>query len=405
MYVPIRSPGAPTTRPPNFAYIGVSLMPDAPTTSRLDSTGSSAEHPLQGDGSEHGPITLRSMGSFFFGGEVVRDESGDTYHGDHGYAQYFVPQEARNLPLILWHGLGQSGRTWESTPDGREGFWQIFTRRAWPLYIIDQPRRGRAGRAVVHESEAATAIIPTTERESEAWNTFRAGVWMPPAPRTFFPGVQFPQDARSIEQFLRQQAPNTGLEPFPDAEHRNFLAGCVSQLVRQVGPCVLVTHSHSGQYGWVTAMKTPDLVRAVVAFEPGEFAFPDDDVPEDVPTQSELLRSFMAPQVVPAEEFRKLTAIPIMVIMGDNIATEPDEDFGIELWRVVCERAKQFVSTVNARGGDATYLELPEIGIHGNTHFAMADLNNLEIAGVVEEFLGRRGLDARDLPHEGPRSA
>src|SRR3954447_308168 len=136
-------------------------------------------------------ITLRRMGSFFFAGEVAEDEAGDTCHGDHGYAQFFIPEAAHNLPLILWHGLGQSGKTWESTPDGRDGFWQIFTRRGWPLYIIDQPRRGRAGKVVLHDTDEAGAVNPTNEAESLAWETYRMGPWDPPAGPSFFPGLQF----------------------------------------------------------------------------------------------------------------------------------------------------------------------------------------------------------------------
>jgi pimeloyl-ACP methyl ester carboxylesterase len=343
------------------------------------------------------------MGSLLFGGRIVTDPTGDTFHGDHGYAQYFVPQRSRDLPIVMWHGLGQSGKTWESTPDGREGFWQIFTRQDWPVFIIDQPRRGRAGRAVIDDSEAATALIPTTERESAAWNTFRLGIWQPPKPRDFYPGLAFPIDDASVAQFLRQQTPNIGLEPFPSAACREFLGGAVSDLVRRVGPCVLMTHSHSGQYGWVTAIKQPELIRAVVAFEPGEFAFPDDDPPADVPTDIDLLVEFMAPQFVSAADFEMLTRIPILIVMGDNIPLEPHTDFGLELWRVVRERARQFVAAVNARGGDATYVELPDAGLKGNSHFAMADLNNVAVAGLVSEFLARKGLDGRRESYGGPR--
>jgi len=349
-----------------------------------------------------GPITLDRMGSFFFGGRVIRNSSGDSFHGDHGYAQFFIPQRARNYPLIMWHGLEQSGKTWESTPDGRDGFWQIFTRRDWPVYILDQPRRGRAGRAIPDEVETGTAAIPTIERESSAWMTFRLGVWQPPDAPTFFPGVQFPDDPRSTEQLLRQQTPNTGLEPFPDAGHREFLGESVAELMREVGPAVLLTHSHSGQYGWVTAMKAPELVKAVVAFEPGEFAFPDDEPPAEVPTESELLASFMAPQLVAAAQFNELTKMPILIVLGDNIPGVPQSEFGLELWRMVKERAQQFAASVNGRGGDATLIELPAMGIDGNTHFPMADLNNIEVADLVNDFLTRKGLDRRDHPHEGP---
>lgn len=350
------------------------------------------------------PIILRTMGSFFFGGRVLTNNVGDTCHGDHGYAQYFVPQSARQFPMILWHGIGQSGKTWESTPDGRDGFWQILTRRDWPLYIIDQPRRGRAGRvAVDHAEPEEPDSHPPLASEATAWETFRLGLWQPPLERTFYPGLQFPTDPESIGQFMRQQTPNTGPEPFPDAAHRDFLGSAVAELVDVVGPSILMCHSHSGQYGWVTAMKRPDLVRAVIAIEVGEYAFPADEPPADIPTDDGLLASFMAPQLVPAEDFAALTKLPILVILADNIASEPHTDYGVELWRLVRERARQFVAAVNNRGGDATYLELPEVGLKGNTHFPMADLNNAEIADLVTDFLARKALDGHDTPHRGPR--
>ena len=56
------------------------------------------------------------------------DPSGQTLHGDHAYLFYQVPVNARKLPLVFWHGHGQSAKTWETTPDGREWFQNIFLR-------------------------------------------------------------------------------------------------------------------------------------------------------------------------------------------------------------------------------------------------------------------------------------
>lgn len=53
-------------------------------------------------------------------------------------------------------------------------------------------------------------------------------------------------------------------------------------------------------------------------------------------------------------------------------------------------RAGQFVETVNRHGEDAQLLVLPEIGIYGNTHAAFSDLNNLEIADLLENFFKKR---------------
>jgi hypothetical protein len=55
--------------------------------------------------------------------------------------------------------------------------------------------------------------------------------------------------------------------------------------------------------------------------------------------------------------------------------------------------AKQFRDVVNRHGGDVTLVHLPEIGIKGNTHFPMSDLNNLEIADHLSAFSKAKNLD------------
>jgi hypothetical protein len=40
-----------------------------------------------------------------------------------------------------------------------------------------------------------------------------------------------------------------------------------------------------------------------------------------------------------------------------------------------------------------TVVHLPEIGIKGNTHFAMSDLNNAQVADLAFKFLTEITLD------------
>jgi hypothetical protein len=49
--------------------------------------------------------------------------------------------------------------------------------------------------------------------------------------------------------------------------------------------------------------------------------------------------------------------------------------------------AQEFVNAVNAEGGHAKVLHLPDIGIKGNTHFPFSDKNSAEVAKVVEKWL------------------
>jgi len=85
------------------------------------------------------PITLADQGSFAVGGAVLTNpgtfdpvnptEAGQTVHGDHAYVMYQIPVNARRLPLVMWHGGGQFSKTWETTPDGRDGFQNIFVKQ------------------------------------------------------------------------------------------------------------------------------------------------------------------------------------------------------------------------------------------------------------------------------------
>lgn len=52
---------------------------------------------LAGCATESDALKLRTMGSLFFGGTVTHLANGETFHGDHGYAQFFIPQNARTI--------------------------------------------------------------------------------------------------------------------------------------------------------------------------------------------------------------------------------------------------------------------------------------------------------------------
>ena len=328
------------------------------------------------------PLVIQEQGSFAVGGTVIANPgtfdsakptpAGQTFRGDHAYAFYQIPVNARRLPLVLWHGAGQFSKTWETTADGREGYQNIFLRRGFGVYVIDQPRRGNAGRSTV-----AASLTPTPD-EQLLFNIFRIGTWP-----NYFAGVQFSSDPEALNQYFRSMTPNTG--PF-DME---VVSDAVSALFTRIGPGILVTHSQAGGPGWLTAMKNPNI-RAVVAYEPGSgFMFPEGEVPPPMPSAAGPLMGVG----VPLPEFMKLTRIPIIVYYGDNIPEQPTANLGEDNWRVRLAMARLWRDAVNRRGGDVTLVHLPEIGIRGNTHFPFSDLNNLQIADLMSKFLQDKGLD------------
>jgi len=54
--------------------------------------------------------------------------------------------------------------------------------------------------------------------------------------------------------------------------------------------------------------------------------------------------------------------------------------------------AREWHDVVNKHGGDVTVTHLPEVGIKGNTRFPFSDLNNVQIADLVSQFLKDKNL-------------
>lgn len=276
------------------------------------------------------------------------------------------------LTAALSGCLRQFSKTWESTPDGREGFQTIFLRRNFPTYLIDQPRRGDAGRSMVE-----TTIKPTPD-EQFWFGQFRVGVWP-----NYFEGVQFDRRPETLDQYFRAMTPNTG--PFD----LNVVSDGVAALFRRIGPGILFTHSQSGGPGWVTAIKSGN-VKAIVAFEPGSnFVFPENELPGPLTNAFDTLTGVP----VPLADFMALTRIPIVIYYGDNVPAAPTDVPTQDAWRGRLEMARLWRDAVNRHGGDVTVVHLPEIGIRGNTHFPFSDLNNVEIANLVSTFLTEKKLD------------
>lgn len=331
------------------------------------------------------PLIIAEQGSFLVGGTMTAQPgafdlkdalkpTGQTFHGDHAYAFYQIPVKAHKYPLVFLHGAGQSKKTWETTPDGREGFQNIFLRRGYSVYLLDQPRRGEAGK-----SSVPATVTPTADEQF--WFTqFRIGNYP-----EYFPGVQFPKDSASLVQFYRQMTPNTG------SFDGNLIADAVSGLFDKIGGGILITHSQGGGPGWSTAIKN-EKVKAIVAYEPySGFVFPKGELPE--PIKSAGLFGELKGAEIPLSDFNKLIKIPMVIYYGDNIAAESTSVWNKDHWRSGLEMARIWAATINKHGGDATVIHLPEIGIKGNTHFPFSDLNNLEIANILSKWLKEKGLD------------
>ena len=330
------------------------------------------------------PLIVQQQGARPFGGRVIGDPASGSLHCDHGYVEWQIPQNARKLPLVMVHA--SSTKTWDTTFDGRDGFRHIFLRRGFPVYLTDLPRTGRAGQGC-----APTSYTPQDNNDQVWFTNWRLGIWLPGDPTpNFYPGVQFPQDPRALNEFFRIQYPE-----FNAPENEQVETDALAVLLNEIGPSVLLTHSSTGIRGWITATKSPN-VAAIVSYEPGDVVFPEGELPPPIPRADGMM--VPAGRVVPRSEFLKLTRIPIQIVWGDYIPSTLDtmnvgRRLTLDSRRINASRARLMVEAINRHGGDATNVVLPDRGIRGNTHFPMLDLNNARVADLLAEFLKEKRLD------------
>src|SRR5688572_12521634 len=121
------------------------------------------------------PLVLKAQGSFFVGGEKIKQTQGELGNLGPGghitvnqmYVRYMVPQGGEGKPpVVMVHGATLTGKTWETTPDGRMGWDEYFVRKGHPVYVPDQVGRGRSGfnQAIYNNVRAGSAPANTLPR-------------------------------------------------------------------------------------------------------------------------------------------------------------------------------------------------------------------------------------------------
>ncbi len=315
------------------------------------------------------PLVLKAQGSFFVGGE--KSEQTDVELGNLGpgghisvnqmYVRFMVPQDgAGNVPVIMVHGATLTGKSWETTPDGRMGWDEYFVRRRHPVYVPDQVGRGRSGfnQAVFNNVRAGKSALsdqPALFRFSDevVWPNFRFGS-KPGAP---YPDSQFPVAA--VDELAKQGVPDVSrLLPTPNPTFK-----ALSDLATQLNGAVVMGHSQSGPFPLAAALLNPAATKALVLVEPGR-----------------------CPDTYTNEQITVLATVPILVVFGDHrdtptgISTRPS-------WQLSFESCQALIGRVKAAGGDAQMLSPAETGIHGNSHMLMQDKNHLQVADLILRWI------------------
>ncbi len=310
-----------------------------------------------------GPLTIAKQGSFFVGGRSVQSEALSTLPAyapsgtiavEQMYVHYQLPVVPVGPAITLIHGCCLTGKTWETTPDGRMGWDEYFLRRGRGVYVIDQVARGRSAanpsaiNSVKMGKTAADTLPPVFSAAQEAaWAIFRFG---PEYPKVF-PGMQFPLEA--MPEFWKQMVLDwNATMPTP-----NPTVPALSELAVKLDGTILMSHSQSGIYPFQVAALNTRGISAIVSIEPGA-----------CPAATEDLKPYLK--------------MPILVLWGDYVDLAPR-------WSPRLKMCRAFVEAVNKAGGRAENVVMPEIGMKGGSHMLMQDRNSHEVADWLLAWIDR----------------
>ena len=315
------------------------------------------------------PLVLKAQGSFYVGGESVEQTPGQLGNLGPGghitinqiYVRFMVPQGGDgNVPVVMLHGATLTGKSWETTPDGRMGWDEYFVRKGYSVYVPDQVGRGRSGfnQAVLNDVRAgvtpADKLPPWLRFSDEVVGpNFRFGA----KPGEPFADTQFPVSA--VGELSKQAVPDISFgfpQPNPNWKALADLAG-------QLKGAVLMGHSQAGSFPLEAALLNPPAAKGLVLVEPGR-----------------------CPEYT-ADQIKTLAAVPILVVFGDHRDT-PTGLSTLPTWQQRYEMCQAMIGRLKSTGGRAEMLAPPARGIKGNSHMIMQDRNHLQIADLILQWIG-----------------
>ena len=347
------------------------------------------------------PLVLARTGHFFVGGAYAETPDGHVMSGQM-YVRELIPAEVtRPFPIVMIHGMGQTGTNYEATPDGREGWAQNFARAGYAVYVVDQPARGRSAYHSDVDGLTPRGGIGTVDGMARRFTSPKAhGTFGRAHRHTQWPGGGAMGDP-VFDQFFASQ-----VEAIPTATGRPeaLTKAAGAALLDRIGPAILLTHSQSGSFGWQIADARPGTVKAILAIEPAlaptwpfsgsaespygltmtpiTYAPPLRDprdlvhVAQDAPDEPDLERCWV--QGAPVRTLPNLVGTPIAIVIAE---ASPQAHTG--------HCTAKFLTQAGVAND---FIRLETVGISGNGHMMMLERNSAEIAAFLMGWLAARGL-------------
>jgi pimeloyl-ACP methyl ester carboxylesterase len=325
-------------------------------------------------GGEAGKLELRDLGARYVGYTTRAADNGTVDVLNPLFVQYVLPARRRHdYPVVFIHGGGGQGTDWLETPDGRDGWVDYFVADGWDVYVVDRPGHGRAqsnsdcGNGMVRVGNSGIISRLSTSSPS---------VW---------PGGE---PTPTNDAVIGWTASSTTAPYCGDA----LAAEKISALLDEIGPAVLLAHSAGGGSTFRVPDLNPDKVVGIIGFEtagsnPVAAGFNNSPaLITNWKTEPPLPAGFTAVerngcalQGEPASRLVNYANLPIVLVASEmGTMNKSAIECAASVWRQA--------------GVEATAVYLPDRGLKGGGHFAMAQLDNAAYAKVFIELAA--GIEA-----------
>jgi pimeloyl-ACP methyl ester carboxylesterase len=255
------------------------------------------------------------------------------------FVQKIEPAQPRYpLPVVLVHGGGGQMVHYMGL-GGMSGWAHHFVQAGYTVYLVDRPGHGRS----VYHPDVLGEIGPLVTYDLLTRDTVTSA-------RT--PNKQWPGTTGDVgDPLVDQLVAAANSAPRNSQLAHDLWRGYGAQLVDRIGPCMILTHSAGGPFGWLVANERPNLVKAVASFEGAT-----------VP--------LVGPGGVGGTPLPGLKNMPVMYLLAERGGRQ----------------GGPIIEALTASGAKAELIELKARGIFGNSHFAMFENNRRQVFEVIRTW-------------------
>jgi pimeloyl-ACP methyl ester carboxylesterase len=330
-------------------------------------------------GGEAGRLVLKDVGGRFVGYTTTPAANNSVDVANAMYVQYMLPAERKHpYPIVMIHGGGGQGTDWLQTPDGRDGWADYFVADGWDVYVVDRPGHGRSqSNPACGDGKVRTANSTLIARLSTA----DAEHWVGGAPTPTNPNVVGWTASGSTAPYCGDVV----------------AAEKISVLLDEIGPSILLAHSAGGGSTFRVPDRNPKNVVGILAFE----AVGSNPVAPGFNGAPALITTWKTEPALPANfaatvtngcakqgsapvRLVNYTHIPITLVASNYGLGNMPGPPGVTVDPQATLKCQ--AESWQQAGVSATSVFLPDRGLKGGGHFAMAQKDSAAYAKVFIEL-------------------